>query len=463
MQIIALLPGLIAAYVAWMKSARHAFFDVYLPVLILLPDYYRWIAPGLPDPTFSMAAILPVAVVYFIKKPAGSPSWRFSFADFLVGGYAFSVALSEYLNAGYNDAQNLMFEMICWAVLPYALAKGMVEPEGLRIPFAKRIVWLFFLLSVGSVYEFKMGATPYRMILDRFFPGQADGWVTTFRWGFARIAGPYGHAILAGVILIAAYRIQRWLEWSGHWEPVFRKFHPVKQLTKARILTIGLFAGVVMTMVRGPWIGGFLAAVVIAIGKQKNRWMAVGVILAALVVVGTPVGVMFYQYVSVGRAGAKTVAQESAAYRKELIDKYVAIVVQKSVFGWGRNYWPKVDGMNSIDNYYLLLALMHGLLALGFLVAIFVSFMWRLFWRGMNEPLSDPPGSSLSFTLLGIYWSILFSIATVFMGNQLIPVFFLITGWAEGYLIWGKDAVAASPQTAAERPNSPYNFRRVLS
>lgn len=463
MQILALLPGLIAAYVAWMKSARHAFLDVYLPVMILIPDYYRWIAPGLPDPTFSMAAILPVAVVYFLKKRPDSPPWQFSFADFLVGGYALSVALSEYLAAGYNDAQNLLFEMICWVVLPYVLAKGMVEPEGLRIVFVKRVVWLFFVISVVSVYEFKMGMTPWRMLLDRFFPGQAAGWVTTFRWGFARVAGPYGHAILAGVILIIAYRLQRWLEWCGHWEPVFRKYHPTKKLTKARIITIGLFAGVIMTMVRGPWIGGFLAVAMVAIGKQKNRWMAVGIILATLVVVGTPVGVMFYQYVSVGRAGAQSVAQESAAYRKELIDKYVDIVIQKSVFGWGRNYWPKVDGMTSIDNFYLLLSLMHGLLALSFFLGIFIWFMWRLFWRGMHEPPSDPPGSSLCFTLLGIYWSVLFSIATVFMGQQLIPVFFLLTGWAEGYLLGGKDVVRDAPQAAAERPNSPYNFRRVLS
>lgn len=461
MQMIALLPGLFAAYIVWAKSSRHAFFNVYLPTLLLMPDYYRWIAPGLPDPTFSMSAILPVAVGFFIKQ---GRQWRFSFADLLVCGYALAVSYSEYLNAGYNDAQNLMFEMLCWVVLPYALAKGIVEPAGMRVAFAKRLTWLLFIVSLISVYEFKMGATPWRMLLDRFFPGQGTGWVTTFRWGFARIAGPYGHAILAGVILVIAYRLQRWLEWSGHWEPEFKKFHPFKSLNKARLITLGILGGLLMTMVRGPWIGGVLGAVITAIGKQKNRWRAVGLILAALVVFGTPGAIAFWQYVSVGRAGAKTVAQESAAYRKELIDKYVDIALQKSVFGWGRNYWPKVDGMTSIDNYYLLLALMHGLLALGFFVAIFIWFMWRLFWRGMHEPPSNPPGSSFSFTLLGIYWAVLFSIATVFMGNQLIPVFFLVTGWAEGYLLWGKDAELDASQSldTSKSPASPFNFRRVL-
>ncbi len=459
---IALLPSLIAIYIAWVKSPRHAFFDVYLPTLLLMPDYYRWIAPGLPDPTFSMSAILPIAAFFFIQQ---GRRWRFSFADILVGGYALAVGYSEYLNAGYNDAQNLMFEMICWVALPYALAKGLVEPNGLRVEFARRLTWLLFIISLISAYEFKMGATPWRMILDRFFPGQGAGWVTTFRWGFARVAGPYGHAILAGIILIIAYRLQRWLEWSGYWEPQFKRFHPIKLVSKARLITLGILSGVVMTMVRGPWIGGVLGAVVTAIGRQKNRWKTVTVILVTLVVIGTPIGIAFWQYVSVGRAGAKTVAQESAAYRKELIDKYLDIALQKSVFGWGRNYWPKVDGMTSIDNYYLLLALMHGLLALGLFLAIFIWFMGRLFWRGMNETPSYPPGSSLNFTLLGIYWVILFSIATVFMGNQLIPIFFLLTGWAEGYLLWGKETKSTTTQAATGLMAQvlPYRFRRTLS
>lgn len=35
----------------------------------------------------------------------------------------------------------------------------------------------------------------------------------------ARIAGPYGHAILAGAILAVGCRLARWLEWTGGWEP----------------------------------------------------------------------------------------------------------------------------------------------------------------------------------------------------------------------------------------------------
>ena len=456
MEILALIPGVISAVMAFSRSAQHAFLNVYLPVLILCPEYYRWIAPGLPDPAFSQATVLPIGVAYVIGEAS---KWQASLADFLVFGFAFCVGYSEYLNAGYNEAQNLMFDMLTWVIFPYILGKGLIEPHNLAIPFAKRLVFLIFIISIVSVYEFKMGVTPWKLVLQRFFPWQGEGWVTTFRWGFARVAGPYGHAILAGVMLITGYRIQRWLEWSQQWEPRFRNGSGLP-VSKARMITIGLVLGVLMTMVRGPWIAGILAAVLTGIWRAKNRWRAVGIIGVAMIVIGTPTVIAFKSYVSVGREGATSVAQESAAYRKELMDKYIAIALERSIWGWGRTTWPKIPGMPSIDNYYLLLALMHGVLALGFLLLIFLMMMTRLFIHSMRSPPAEPRGSCLSFTLLGIYVAFGFSIATVYMGGQVIPLFFLMTGWSEGYLLSGRESTGALPTQAAYIP--PFRFQRVM-
>lgn len=457
MEILVLVPALVAAVVAFTRSPQEALLQVYLPVMLVLPDYYRWMAPGLPDPTFAQAAVLPVAAAFVAR--GGLASWRFSLADGLVFGYAFFVGCSEYLNAGYKEAQNLMFDMLAWVVLPYVLAKGLVEPYGLRVAFARRVVFLLFVISLISVYEFKFGATPFRLVLDRFFPWQGLGWVTTFRWGFARIAGPYGHAILAGLILVVGYRLQRWLEWSGHWEPRFR-WLPFQPASKARLITLGLLGGVLMTMCRGPWMGGVLAALITAVGRARNRRRAVGMVLVTVVVVGLPALIALWTYASVGRAAAKSDSQETAAYRKELIDRYVDIALEHSVWGWGRNTWPKLESMPSIDNYYLLLALMHGLIALAFLGAVFVFMSARLFRQGMRGP-PQPEGTSLAFTLMGIYAAFGLTLATVYMGNQVIPLFFLLTGWAEGYLVQGGEnsAVARAPEVSA--PNS-FRFRRVL-
>ena len=455
MQILALIPLIVAGIVAFGRSPERAFLNVYLPVLLFLPDYYRWSAPGLPDPSFSQSAILPVAFAAILRY--GS-RWRFTFTDFLVFGFAFSIGYSELVNAGYSEAQNLMFDVLAWIVLPYAATKLLVEPLGLSTEFGRRIVQCLFLLSIISVFEFRFGMTPFRIVLDRFFPGQGLGWVTTFRWGFARVAGPYGHAILAGIIFLAAYRVHRWLEWSNSWEPTFKWLPGV---SKSRVITATLIAGVIMTMVRGPWIGGFLGAGIAMIGRAKNRRKAAMIAAIAICAIGIPAGAVLFSYASVGRANATTVAQESAAYRKELIDKYVDIAMERSLLGWGRNTWPKVDGMPSIDNYYLLLALMHGVTAVVFMLAIFLYMMGRLGARGLRgDPAAGPRGSSLEFTLLSVYALIAFSIATVYMGGQVMPLFAIVTGWSEGLLL-------SAPKTTTERatassPVPTFRFERVV-
>jgi len=456
MEILALVPGLAAVYLALRRSPAFAFLNVYLPVLLLCPDYYRYkMVAGLPEISFTQAAMLPVVAVMLIR----GIGWRWSLADFLVFGFVFWLGFSEYMNAGYKEAQNLMFEMVTSVLLPYVCAKSLVEPLGLRVAFARRLAWLMFWVSVISVYEFRMGATLFRRPLDPFFPGQGAGWVTTFRWGYARIAGPYSHAILAGIMLLAGWRIARWLEWSGPWESrlPFWRYLPV---TQGRVISLGLLGGLLMTMTRGPWFGAVLAAAMATVGRSKNRKRTFRALAAGILLVGIPAGIALYRYSAVGRAAAKTAAQETAAYRKELIDKYVAIAVDHSVLGWGRNTWPKVPGMPSIDNYYLLLALMHGLPAAAFFTATVAAMTIRLMAAGMRQTPPIRPGSSLAFTLAGIYVGIGFAVATVYMGKQVVPLFAMLTGWSEGYLLSDKkDLSVVSQRRSAQAPV----FRRVLA
>jgi len=455
MQFLAILPGIWALIVAFAKSPQRAFLDVYIPVLLCLPDYYRLILPGIPKLSFSHSAIIPVTIAYLFSS---GPKWKWTLGDLLVTGFVCCVAYSEYLNSGYKDAQNLMVDMVCLALLPYILTKALVEPGGLRVAFTKRLVMCLFVLSIISLYEFKFALTPWRLLLDGFFPDQGGGWVTTFRWGFTRVAGPYGHAILAGAILVIGYRIQRWLEWSGEWEPHFTTI-PLSW-PKATVITLALAAGIIMTMVRGPWIGGFLGAGATMIGRAKNRWLTVGILAAFFVVCGIPAAIVAYNYASVGRANATSDSQETAAYRKELIDKYVGIAVERSTWGWGRNTWPKVPGMPSIDNYYLLLAIMHGVAALAFLLGILLITPIRLFLFEMKEPPQLPRGSSLGFTFIAIFVAIGWIIATVFLGSQLLPLLFIVTGWAEGYLLIEKQS--STSNTVSEYVPA-FRFQRTIA
>jgi hypothetical protein len=416
--------------------------------------YYRWVIPLLPDPTFEQATILPIAAVFLWRH---GKDWKFSLADILIVGYACCIGLSEFLNTNYDEAQNLMFDMVASVVFPYVLAKGLVAPNRMNVPFAKKMVMMFFIVSIISVYEFRMGISPW-ILLRRFYPTQGLEWYTTFRYGFARIGGPYGHAILAGLALAVGFRLQRWLEWSREWEPRFKRLSWLP-VSKARLITLVIVGGIIMTMVRGPWLGGLAGAALTAVGRTKHRQRALLAIVAVILIIGVPAASSFYAYASVGRAHAKTASQETAAYRMELIGKYVDKAIQHSSWGYGRNTWPQDPTAPSIDNYYLLLWLMHGLIAVVFLLTIMVTMTFRLVRQEMRSPVKYPLGSSLGFTLAGIYIIYAVTIATVYMGLQTIPIFALITGWSEGYLVYPR--YPNFPHLPATTPQ--FEFRRIVA
>ena len=170
-------------------------------------------------------------------------------------------------------------------------------------------------------------------------------------------------------------------------------------------------------------------------------------------------------YASIGRSSATTAAQESAAYRKELLDGYLTIVRERLWIGWGRNGWPQMASMPSIDNYYLLVALMHGTISLGFLISILVVISVRLYRTGVKTAKTDLLSSSLSFELLGIFIGFAFSIGTVYVGESVFSVFFLLLGFTEAFLAsCGQSNTTkrvAAPKNSVELP--PFRFKRVVT
>ena len=266
-------------------------------------------------------------------------------------------------------------------------------------------------------------------------------------------------------MMITGYRIQRWLEWSGAWtqprHPWF-KWLPWPKLTEAQMYSLGMLGGALITLVKGPWLAGIIAAVLVSIGRMRNRWIGVGILLVFLFGICMPAFVGFLQWAGVGRENAKTENQETAAYRLELITNYMDIAKEQATWGWGLIKWPKVPGQPSIDNYYLLLFLMHGQIALALFMTILLGMIVRLIRHAMSQPNPEPLGSSLAFTLAGIYVVYLISVATVYMGNQTVALLFLVTGWAEGYLHAGQEqTMGSAPAPAAPEPL--YRFRRILS
>ncbi len=446
--------ALIAAIVASTKmTPGRAMVAVYLPVLLLLPDTFHAVTPGLPDPSFNQAAIIPIFAVAFMRY---AKDWKPSIADMLVIAFTGSIAYSEYLAAGYSEAQNLIFTMITGAMAPYLLARMTIARERLHVQTARCFAGILFGLAMFGMFEAKFGFNPFIAILERFFPGQG-GWVTTFRHGLARVAGPYSHAILAGIMMGFAFRLQRWLEWGGHWEPRFKRVSI--PWSKPKFITVWLVIGCAMTVARGPWIGGFVGGALAMVSRSKNKKKALIIMITLMVATGVPASIAFSNYLDVAPGMPMTDSQESAIYRKVLMEKYQAIALEHAWLGWGRNTWPKVGGMESIDNYYLLLSLMHGLLATLLLVTIMFWLSIRLVLHGLKEP---PGHNSLAFCFAGMIIGVFVALATVYLGENVLPAFFFILGWAEGLLQDPKSDPGYHHQsTATARP--PSAFRRIMA
>lgn len=461
---IGFLPAFIAYRYALAHSPKAAFLQVYLPVLLCFPNYYRVITPGLPDPTFAQG--VSIAIFVATMSQGGFVGCRFSHLDIVVVIYAFCVFNSELQASGYSDAQNLLFEMLFSVLVPYYMAKTFIEPGNLRFEFAKKIVWCLALVSILNLYETRMGSNLWQLTLGRFFPGQGEGWLTTFRFGFARTAGPYAHALLAGIMMLVGFRLQRWLQFSAAWPdkipiPQF-SWIPIKF---PQLMTLILTGGFFLTFAKGAWLAGFLAGFLVAVGRMKNRVLALMTVLCFVLFVLVPSVMAFISYASVGRENAKDDNQETAAYRYELVIKYLDIAKAKAWEGWGLTKWPKVPGMPSIDNHYLLVMLMHGQIALISLIYLLLGTMLRLLIHSLKHPPPARSGASLSFTLASIFLGYTVAIGTVYMGEQTIPLLFMLLGWAESYMLSGgvdRSADGEDTDQTQSASAAPFRFRRVL-
>jgi len=175
--------------------------------------------------------------------------------------------------------------------------------------------------------------------------------------------------------------------------------------------------------------------------------------------VGFPIYQAAKSYVWIERGQATNEMQDTAAYRHELLEKYIVIVAERPVWGWGRNQFPQVKGMSSVDNHYLLLALIHGECVLALFVAILVCTIIRLaafckLHRGRVFP------GSLALTLLGCLVTIAVSITTVALWCQAVQLFFLVTGLSEAVM---SARTQEQPRCEIQRPSLPFQFRRVMA
>ena len=271
-----------------------------------------------------------------------------------------------------------------------------------------------------------MEQNPFSMIFARFFPGEHQEWRTQLRWGFGRVAGPWGQSELAGIMLVFGLSLALWMAWQHLWEPRFERLQWLR-VKKATLITAIMVITLFMTQARGPWLGAAVALPVLWIGKRSRHVLRNSIFVALLLVVVGGLGSVALQGYSSGTQASSN-EQQNAQYRNQLIDNYIPVAVAGGAWGWGQDF-PRAPGQDSIDNEYLFLALTHGWVGCLAFCMIALGTVWR---GGRAAAMAPSPfDQSFAFCLLGVMLGVMVVIFTVFLGNQTFELFFLLAGWVQ--------------------------------
>ena len=476
MAVIILFPALACLVVMAKGSLRSALINVYLPTVLLLPLYFRLQIPHTPPLSFAGAAIVPLGVALLATEMR---RWRFDWMDLLVLLFALSAAVSEgmsgalangtwtrlftspaeTLQADVNQGIFQLAEGITTIVLPYMAGKlllGQGEYSGrpVREMFLKRMVTLLAVVAAISTFDFIGAQSIWQRVFHHFFLDQPLIWPVQTRWGFGRIQGPYAHAILAGMVFLMGLTYCIWLRsFCPQWGT--RRIVKGLPLTVRGVMLGAVVAGLLMTQSRGPWLGVALALLFVFLAQKFQVARATAIFLVLIAVFSVAGYYYVNKYTQGGPGQSTNEEQASAIYRRDLIRNYKPIVMLHKAFGWGISNFPVMGGQQSIDNEYLLLAVTQGFTGLGLFLAILAGSGARLLLLATRPMAAEDRG--LVFAHLAVLIGLTTALATVYLGEQVMLLLFLVVGWAQGM----NPVRVRFGAKAATAPR--FEFRRVLT
>ena len=418
MQAIVLLPLLLTLAVGLKYGFREAFVYVCLPLFLLLPDYYRFKLPGIPEFTPWNYTFLAVFGALLLSEDRRH--LRPHPLDLLPILFVYFCVRSEYDIKGWKDTQNLLANMTFGCILPYYLGKVMVRVPGLLTGALTMIGLVCACVGFVSIYEARMGTNPFD-VWRNFWPVSVPFDGALYRSGIRRVQGPFSHPIFGGFIYSMVIPCLFWLRdrnalrgWKARW-----------------LLVAGCVVGLLTTVSRGPMLGCLLTCGVMSLGWMRLRSVAVGVALLGALVLPVLVGVQVQKFLSLDRATARTESEETAAYRKEMMENYWEVVMAEPIHGYGKNQVPVVKGQKSIDNMYLFTALQYGCPA-ALTYVLLMGLPAALLFVRLLAVRSTHAYGRLGWVFVGMMGGSMFTQFTVVAGGQSLPLFFLLIGSSIG-------------------------------
>lgn len=435
MQALVLLPALAAFLLAARRGFRASFVWVAIPCLLLLPAYYQWKLPGIPEISFWNLSFVVATCALFGGRDRSL--YRFHWVDLVAVLLVLLCVHSEYSHKGFADARKVWALHMMGTIAPYLIGRAIARHDGLLVGTITVVAVVGAFIGLVAPYEARMGANPFDFLRGRW-PQSVPWDGALYRSGLRRVAGPFAHPICHGFFFSMTLPLVWWL----------MDTRLLAARRWRRLLPLGHVVGLLLSLSRGPILGAMIAVGVMRAGWSRRRML----ILAAVTVFGL-IGLVVVAdtlagYASVGRGGAMSESQETAAYRWEMLENYLEVVRESPVIGFGKNQLPIVKGLKSIDNQYLFLTLQHGLPAAFAFLAMMV-LPCLLLVPGLLRTAAEGTHARLGWALLGALLGAITTQVTVFAGTQTEQVLFLLCGIA--VTVAGRLRSPGVPQRDARR------------
>lgn len=413
MPLIVLIFGFWCVRTVLRSGTARAWLTVVVPVMMLVPSNFFLRLPHLPPLSIEDSVLGALGIGLLLTDVR---RWNFTTLDLWIAVYIFAVAYAERLPWGTNGAWLRFATAVLECLVPYAVGKLLVEEPGMRLRSIQSLVRFMAIACIFAIPQFVTKKNLYIYFWEHFFPGE---WLPLqSRMGFGRVSGPYGEAEGAGMTILVGLLLAAWLQHGEHLLP----------LKYAKAALCVLLAALLMTQSRGPWLGALIAYAVASVGRSLRPRRHAVLLLSLVLLVGVPSYSAFENYTS-GKRVQYGSLQETAQYRRELIENYVPIAQAGGAWGWGSITFPHPDGQASVDNQYLLTWLSQGyvgatafLLVVGETICRYIRLGLRA--RGLRERY-------FVLTMLGIILGLAFTFTTVWMSDQDSMLFFLLAGWCQ--------------------------------
>ncbi len=457
MEFLFIIPALFSLYYVTRGQAEKAFLNIYLPCTFMAPYYFHFRLPHLPVLSAGAAALIPIAVSVLVRPRV---KWKFSRMDLWVTLFVVSYGLSEVLREySPKDGMILFLTSFVEMFFAYVVGRQLIEP-GLRLATVKRIIFLFMLQTPFILFEFRMGQNLWLNTARNVFRLYDIGWFVQLRGGTARVASCFGHAILAGIMFVVAMGLNYYL--VQIYKRDKRILGPrMSWLQKYRLPFFALPIFVYMTGSRMPMACAVVCYLLLQIPRFKSL-KAGSVLIGGLLIVGSAgVYSAFQKYTTVSADQVTDEAQSSAIYRKELLQQYEPLLQQGGFLGYGALSHPVVMGLGSVDNNYLLTQLNQGTFGLYTFYLIALDSVFGLIVCAAR--FKNKESLFLTFSLMGALIGTFVALYTVYLGEQVPQVLFLLLGWASSLQDTSVFSQRAGATAMDAGPEPKFRFRRVVA